>query len=234
MTHIMVPDGVLPPWLWITGGVVAVGCLGLALWATRDTDRTRFVPLAGTMAAVMAVVMSLEIVPIGYEPHLTVLAGILLGPAYGFLATFVFNILRMLVGDGSVTLLGLNTLILGAEAVGGYYLFRAFRRLTGSPAGSGVAAGLATVIALAVATVLFLAVVYAGQINLADPEIAEAAHWDELFEKSGAENPGFPIFAQVVLILGAIGWVIEATVIGAITAFLRAVRPSLLGEPTAA
>lgn len=230
MTHIMVPDGVLAPWLWISGWVVAIGCLALALWASRDTDRMRLVPLAGTMAAVMALVMSLEIVPIGYEPHLTVLSGILLGPAYGFLATFVFNIIRLLVGDGSVTLLGLNTLILGAETVGGYYLFRAFRRMTGSPAGSGVAAGIATVIALAVATLLFLAVVYLGQINLGDPGITEVAHWDDLFARSGSTDPGFPVFAQVVLILGAIGWVIEATVIGAITAFLRAVRPTLLRE----
>ena len=226
MTHIMVPDGVLAPWLWIGGWVVAVLCLALALWATRDSDRMRLVPLAGTMAAVMAIVMSLEIVPIGYEPHLTVLSGILLGPAYGLLATFVFNILRMLVGDGSVTLLGLNTLILGAETVGGYYLFSAFRRLSGSPAGSGLAAGMATAMALAVATALFLAVVFVGTIDIG--EVAAVAGWGELLELAGSTDPGFPVFAQLVLILGAIGWLIEATVVGAITAFLRAVRPALL------
>ena len=232
MTHIMVPDGVLAPWLWISGWLLAIACLALALWATRNTDRMRLVPLAGTMAATMAVVMSLEIVPIGYEPHLTVLSGILLGPAYGFLATFVFNVLRMLVGDGSVTLLGLNTLILGAETVGGYYLFRAFRHLTGSPAGSGLAAGMATVIALAVATVLFLAVVYLGGLEIG--AVADVAHWDDLLEKAGTDDPGFPLFAQIVLILGAIGWLLEATVVGAITAFLRAVRPTLLRGAVAA
>jgi cobalt/nickel transport system permease protein len=227
----MVPDGVLAPWLWVGGWVLAIGCLALALWATRGTDRMRLVPLAGTMAAVMAVVMSLEIVPIGYEPHLTVLSGILLGPAYGLLATFVFNVIRLLAGDGSVTLLGLNTLILGAEAVGGYYLFRALRRLAGSPAGSGVAAGIATVTALAIATLLFLAVVYLGSIDIA--EVAEVAHWDELLDRAETNDPGFRVFAQLVLILGAIGWVIEATVIGAITAFLRAVRPALLNAAAA-
>jgi cobalt/nickel transport system permease protein len=228
----MVPDGVLAPWLWIGGWIVAAICVVLALLATRNTDRMRLVPLAGTMAAVMAIVMSLEIVPIGYEPHLTVLSGILLGPAYGFLATFVFNILRMLVGDGSVTLLGLNTLILGAEAVGGYYLFSAFRRLTGSPTGSGIAAGLATAIALAVATLLFLVVVYLGSFDIG--EVADVAGWDEILSRAGSDDPGFPVFAQLVLILGAIGWVIEATVTGVITAFLRAVRPSLLRGPTPA
>ena len=226
MTHIMVPDGVLAPWLWIGAWLLAVLCLAVALWATRNTDRMRLVPLAGTMAAVMALVMTLEIVPIGYEPHLTVLSGILLGPAYGFLATFVFNILRMLVGDGSVTLLGLNTLILGAEAVGGYYLFRSLRRLSGSPAGSGLAAGIATVVALAIATLLFLAVVFVGSLEIA--AVADVAGWDQLLERAGTEEPGFSVFARLVLILGAIGWLIEATVVGAITAFLRAVRPTLL------
>jgi cobalt/nickel transport system permease protein len=226
MTHLMVPDGVLAPWLWIGGLLVAAICLGLALWATRNTDRMRLVPLAGTMAAVMALVMSLEIVPIAYEPHLTVLAGILLGPAYGFLATFIFNVLRMLVGDGSVTLLGLNTLILGAEAVGGYYLFHELRGFTKSPAGAGVSAGIATVIALAVATLLFLVVVFLGSFEIT--EVAEIAGWDEILQRAEDENPGFGVFARLVLILGAIGWMIEATVIGAITAFLRVVRPTLL------
>src|SRR3954453_4223634 len=120
MTHIMVPDGVLAPWLWIGGWILAAICVVLALLATRNTDRMRLIPLAGTMAAVMAIVMSLEIVPLGYEPHLTVLAGILLGPAYGFLATFIFNLLRMLFGDGTFTLLGLNTVLLGVETIGGF------------------------------------------------------------------------------------------------------------------
>jgi ABC-type Co2+ transport system permease subunit len=136
------------------------------------------------------------------------------------------------MGDGSITLLGLNTLILGAETVGGYYLFRAFRRMAGSPAGSGIAAGVATMIALAVATMLFLAVVYASSIDIG--AVAEVAHWDEVLERAGTEDPGFPAFAQLVLILGAIGWVIEATVIGTITAFLRAVRPTLLRGAAAA
>ena len=49
MTHIMVPDGVLAPWLWLAGWAVAVAGLGLALWATRETDRTRLVPLVGVL-----------------------------------------------------------------------------------------------------------------------------------------------------------------------------------------
>ena len=222
MTHIMVPDGVLPPWLWIAGWIIAVAGLALALRATRDGDTMRLIPLAGTMAAVMAIVMSLEIVPLGYEPHLTVLSGILLGPAYGFLATFVFNLLRMLFGDGTLTLLGLNTVLLGVETIGGFYIFRALRRLWRSPGGTGLSAAIATVIALAVATVLFLGVVALAQVDLS--AIAE----EDFLKRAGTPEPGFLLYARLVLVLGAIGWLVEAVVIGAITAFVRAVRPTLL------
>jgi cobalt/nickel transport system permease protein len=225
MTHIMVPDGVLAPWLWIGGWIVAVGCLGGALWATRNTDRMRLVPLAAVLAAVMTVIMSLEIVPLAYEPHLTVLSGIILGPAYAILAVFVFNVLRMLLGDGAVTLLGLNTLLLGLEAVLGYYVFRAVLS-AGASLGisrrAGVAAGISTVLALFVATLAFLAVVALGSVPL------EALHEGELLERVGTDAPGFWTFAGVVLALAAIGWVIEGIAVGAIVAFLRSVRPALL------
>lgn len=226
MTHIMVPDGVLAPWLWITSWIAAVACLALALWATRDTDRARLVPLAAVLAGVMTLVMSLEIAPLAYEPHLTVLTGILVGPAYGFLAAFVFNVLRMLLGDGSVTLLGLNTLLLGLEAVLGAYAFRAFvRLLPRNPTGIGVGAALATVAALAISTVAFLVTAALGSVPL--EELAE----EHVLERLGTESPELAAFAGTVLLLGLIGWLLEGAIVGVITAFVRAVRPSLVPVP---
>ena len=225
MTHIMVPDGVLAPWLWISGWMVAVAGLAAALWATRESDRVRLVPLAAVLAGVMTLVMSLQIAPLAYEPHLTALAGIVLGPGYGFLAVFVFNVLRLLLGDGAVTLVGLNTVLLGTEAVVAWAAYRGLARAMGAgTAGrAGLAAGLATVVGLAVATALFLAAVALGASSLA--EIAE----EGLAARLGTSDPAFGAFALAVLGLGVIGWVIEAVVVGAIVAFLRAVRPALVG-----
>lgn len=224
MTHIMVPDGVLPVWLWLPGWLLTALAVAAAIWATRESDRARLVPLAGVMAAVMTIVMSLEIAPLAYEPHLTVLSGILLGPAYGFLATVVFNILRLLLGDGSITLLGLNSLILGTETVGGYYVFRLLCRAWPSAASTVVRAAVATVVALAAATLLFLAV-----IGLGLSDLHQLALGGELLERVGDdERIGFAVFARLVLMLGAIGWVVEAGVTAAIVGFLRATRPALL------
>ena len=69
-------------------------------------------------------------------------------------------------------------------------------------------------------------VVYLGSMELA--EVAEVAGWDEILARVESDEVGFAVFARLVLILGAIGWLIEATVVGSITAFLRAVRPALL------
>lgn len=221
MTHIMVPDGVLAPWLWILGWVAAIAGIALSLWATRDSDRTRLVPLAAVLAGVMTLVMSLEIAPLAYEPHLTALAGIVLGPAYGFLAVFVFNVLRMLLGDGAVTILGLNTVLLGLEAILAYYVFRAVVRPLAArgPAGAGIAATIATIASLAVTTLVFLVLVALGTSS-----VDEIGH--EIFELREGVEPAFAAYATIVLTLGAVGWILEGVVVGAITAFLRAVRPS--------
>lgn len=229
MTHIMVPDGVLAPWVWIGGWLLAAAGMALALRRTRETDRARLVPQAAVLAGVMTLVMSLEIAPLAYEPHLTALTGIVLGPAYAFLAVFVFNVLRLLIGDGALTLLGLNTVLLGLEAVLAYHAFRGLVRLLGvrGPAGIGFAGALATAVALAVATLAFLAVVALGSSSLADVG-------DEIVEHLGMEDPAFATYAAAVLGLGAIGWTVESVVVGAMLGFLRAVRPSLVPVPARA
>ncbi|HEU5318872.1 MAG TPA: energy-coupling factor ABC transporter permease [Chloroflexota bacterium] len=223
MTHIMVPDGVLAPWLWIAGWAGAAACLALALWATRESDRARLVPLAAVLAGLMTLVMSLEIAPLAYEPHLTVLTGILVGPAYGVLAAFVFNVLRLLLGDGSVTLLGLNTLLLGLETVLGALAFRAAARLLPrSPGFTGLAAALATLASLAASTGAFLAVAAMGSVPL------DALAEEGILDRLGTASPQFGAFAATVLVLGLVGWLLEAAIVGAVVAFVRAVRPSLL------
>ena len=77
-------------------------------------------------------------------------------------------------------------------------------------------------------TVLFLGIVAVGLSDLQELELGE-----EVLERVGAdpEQAGFMVFAQFVLLLGAIGWLIESVLTGAIVAFLHAVRPSMVAEP---
>jgi ABC-type Co2+ transport system permease subunit len=254
MTHIMVPDGVLPWWLSVAGWLLAAALLSVAVWRVRAVPAVRMVPLAAVMTAVMVVVMSLEVVPIGYEPHLTVLTGILIGPWYGAIAAFLFNLLRALLGDGAFTNIGLNTMVTWIEIATGAGAYWALRPLLRHrrPA---LAAGIATVAGLFVATLVFIGVVGVSRIDPAaaihtgafsveaggfqEGALAEGVLGVRLREHQPAgeasghsdEWTGFARFAAALLLLGAIGWSLEALLTGAIVAFIARVRPALLHLP---
>ena len=117
MTHMHIPDGVLPVWLWVLGFFIMSLIMGFSLYRLRAMDMKMKIPLLGTLSAAMLVAMSLEIVPLAYHINLTVVTGILLGPALGFIAAFIANIMLALIGHGGITVIGLNTLLLGASRI---------------------------------------------------------------------------------------------------------------------
>ena len=132
MSHIHIPDGVLPLWIVLLGWAVAAVMVGLSVWRLRG-DASRRVPLLGVMAALMLVSMSTEIVPIAYHLNLSVLAGIVLGPAYGVLAALIVNFVLALFGHGGITVVGLNTVVVGSETVIGSLLFKGLRGVLRAP-----------------------------------------------------------------------------------------------------
>jgi ABC-type Co2+ transport system permease subunit len=255
MTHVMVPDGVLPGWLSAAGWVAAALLLAFALWRLRAQPAARMVPLVGVVTALMVVVMSFELVPIGYEPHFTVLAGMLVGPWYGAIAALLFNLLRALIGDGAFTNIGLNTVITWLEIALGATFWALLRPLARRRSPS-LAAGIATFVSLVLATVAFVGLV---ALSTVDPgQLVETGAYDVRAggfsdsplaggvlsvrlaegrpEDAGAGQAeaspgvgGFAAFAVAVLVLGAIGALIESVVVGAVTTFISRVRPALLG-----
>ncbi len=256
MSHIHIPDGILPAWLILLGWLGAAIALGWALFTLRGGDVRRQVPLLGVMAALMLVGMSIEFVPIGYHVNLTVIAGIVLGPALGFVAAFVVNLILALFGHGGVTVVGLNTLVIGAECAVGYLLFRAFYRvLSGQKPQPGLLAGGATVLTLFLTTLLLIGIVALGNADpgeqwhpapLAEGGLGQAfsegilgnvllgggeehAHAEE-HEHAHAEGPEMNLgrFAGLTLSLGAIGWLIEALITGVIVQFVWRVQPRLI------
>jgi len=251
LSHIHIPDGVLPLWLVLAGWALTALGVGLAAYRLRN-ETSRGVPLLGVMAAVMLVSMSTEIVPIAYHVNLSVLAGIVLGPAYGFLAGLIVNLILAMFGHGGITVVGLNTLVIGTETILGHFAFRALfgligrARRTGAPA---LAAGLATGLTLFVSTWLLIGIVWAsnvapgqardtGALNPATLTFANpfqnglVANRVVTPEKevaaSDAPNINLTRFIAAVLVLGLIGWVLEALITGAIVGFIDQIRPDLI------
>jgi cobalt/nickel transport system permease protein len=213
-----IPDGILPVWLWVSGFILMVIILGFSLLQLRNMDMKRKIPLLGAVAAAILVAMSLEIFIIGYHVNLSVAAGILLGPALGFVAAFIANLMLALMGHGGITVMGLNTLLLGSEAVLGHTVFF----LLGKRLPVFWRAATATVLTQFVATLLLIGIVAVSRVN--------PALFGHEEEHAGAIRDSVRMFGAVVLSLGSIGWVIEAAITGSVMKFISQVKPDLLGH----
>ncbi len=247
MSHIHIPDGVLPIWLVVLGWVLTVGLLVLAVRHLGAGGARERLPLLGVISALMLVAFSAAIAPIGYHLNLSVVAGIILGPALGLLAAFIVDLVLALMGHGGITVVGLNTLVLGAEVALGSYTFRALRMLFKRRVDVGITAGLATVLSLFASTLLMIGIVASSNINPAWQLPRAAALEPETLSFRNPfgqgvlaielgpqrEEPLVPAldvgtFARLVLALGAPGWLLEALVVGLLARYLHHVRPDLV------
>jgi cobalt/nickel transport system permease protein len=249
MSHIHIPDGVLPLWLWLSGWLVALAVVAISGRLAERSDVRRKVPLLAVVSALMLVAMSSEIVPIAYHVNLTVVSGVLLGPVLSPIAAFIVQVVLAMLGHGGVTVLGLNTLVTSAEMVVGWALFRGLVALLGR-ANVRWATGIATVLTLAASTTLLV-----GIVALAGGGVAAARDTGALDPNSlafanpfsggvvrlglfsGGEAPsaaggGLSVtrFAAVVYTLGTVGWLLEALVSAALLGYIARVRPGLLWE----
>jgi cobalt/nickel transport system permease protein len=241
MSHLHVPDGVLPVWLWSLGLLLTFLLLGLALRSLRKRDLRHKLPLLAFTSALMLVGMSLHLVPLAYHLNLSVLAGILLGPCLGFVASFLVNFMLALVGHGGLTTVGLNTLILGWETFCGYWFFSIFRRWLRPP----IAAGAAVLLALFLSTSLVIGLVAATRLDVSQfGKTTEKAHLhgpaSPPMEKGNGHREGedshghplsLPTFALGAYLLGSIGWIVEALVVALVVAFLQQVKPEMISVP---
>lgn len=217
MTHLHIPDGILPIWLWVSGFVAVSIVLAIIVAFFHSIDMRKQIPLLGAISAVMLIAMSIPELPlIGYHINLSVAAGILLGPALGFVASFIANLILAFTGHGGITVIGLNTILLGSEAVLGHALFSLFRKRV--PV--FWSAAVSTTLTLFTTTLLLIGIVAIANVN---PAAFEHEH-------EHAAGISVSTFAAIVISFGSIGWIIESAVTGAVIRFISRVKPDLLGH----
>lgn len=252
MSHVHIPDGVLPVGWWLTGYLLTALILLIAIRRIEREDVRKKVPFLGVVSALMLITMSVPVGGLPFHINLTVLTGILAGPWLGFTALFIVNLLLAFVGHGGITVVGINTLILGAELCLGWGFFQLLRkRVRELPA-----IGTATVVALIISTVLMLGVVGGSQAGweYALPHqhghehgehLTDDTHHEEehilavgVLEAEGAEETLGEMISEIsflhisglaaigLILLIGIGLEVLATVL--LARFLQQVRPDLL------
>lgn len=120
MTHLHIPDGVLPVWLWVAGWLVTLALL----WRTGRHATPQTIAYQGALGGLMLAAMSLPMGPFEYHLSLAGPIGVLLGPAGAFQIAFVTSAILALFGHGGLTVIGLNALIIGLTSSGAWLVYR--------------------------------------------------------------------------------------------------------------
>lgn len=209
MSHLHLPDGVLPAWVWGPGLLAALALLVL----TARSLGPREIAWQGAIGGLVLAAMAVPLGPLEYHLTLAAPMGVLLGAAGGFQVAFVVSAILALMGHGGLTTVGLNALVLGATAALARPCFEILRRACSPP----WAMAWSTAVAQVAAGVVWLGVVAAGLMPAAD------AH--------GHESGRTALVAGIAVPLWLMGTAIEALVAYGIARFLTRVHPALLPAP---
>jgi cobalt/nickel transport system permease protein len=236
VSHLHVPDGLLPWPLWAAGLLLALLLLARASHLSRGQSPQR-IAYQGALGGLMLAAMAIPLGPL--DLHVTAIGpvGVLLGAAGAFQVVFVVSIILALMGHGGLTVIGLNTLILGAGAAVAALVYRPLASRL-SPAWS-LAAGAA--LGQIVTGVLWLAVVGLGMrlVGLAhagaDAGAPAGVHAGPHAAALGggawggaAARTRFEMFAAFSLPWWIAGLVVESTIAFGLGRFLARVQPDLL------
>lgn len=223
MTHMHIPDGILPVWLWVSGYIITVIALTVSLRRLKGMDVKKKVPLLGALGAAMLVAMQVPILPPLYHINLSVITGILLGPALGFIEAFIVNLMLTLLGHGGggISVLGLNTIVLGSEIILGHVFFS----IPGGRLPVFWRAAAATLMTLLLSTSIVIGIVAASNLDIVGLFTHAGGH-GHVYE----DHASVSTFARIVVPLVVAGWLIEAAITGGVTRFISRVKPDLLSH----
>ncbi len=240
MSHIHLPDGIISPIWWVTGYLLCFTILFFILRKLDGEEIRRKVPMIGIVSAIMLLGMS---VPLGIVPvhlSLAVLSGILLGPGFGFIAAFVVNLLLALIAHGGVTLIGLNTLIVGTEIFVGYHLFKAFSKKFSQMPSTVFATSIALVVSMALTVTIVGAT--AGLVEVI-PHHHDHGHVEEeilieegieetVVEESIVSDVKYMVFSgwTALFLILLVGNALESFGTAYIVRFFMKIRPDLIHQ----
>ncbi|MCD6402987.1 MAG: energy-coupling factor ABC transporter permease [Candidatus Aenigmarchaeota archaeon] len=212
--HIHIPDGVLPVWLWLSGYGISLGLLLLLSFKLKNDWKS--LPKVSMISALMLISMS---IPLGIPTHinLSTLSGILLGPYWSLVSSFVVNLLLASMGHGGITIVGLNTIVVWSEALASYFLFSFFKKLMKN---YFVISSISSFIALTLSIGLVVSIVAISNVNP-----AEFLHHHVHQTK---ERISVITFASIVTPIGLYGAFIESIITGMIVSYIRRTKPNLL------
>ena len=235
MSHIHIPDGILPLWILILGWLLTSLFLFLSLKRIKKEDVSQKLPYVGMVSALMIIAMMIELVPIAYHLNFSVLAGIILGPSLAFISVFIVDMIIAMFGHGGITVVGLNSLVIGLEAVSGFYLFNIFLSIFKNRNSRFYSAIIATICGLILSTILmigFISVTNVPVLNKVNSITVKLDNSDKIHtsvvNNSHERKINIYRFTKTILLMSTIGWLLESLMSGFIIKYLYKINPQIL------
>ena len=212
MSHLHLPDGLVPIGLWAPALAVVFALLVLA---SRSQSPQR-IAYQGALGGLMLAAMAIPLGPLEFHLTLAGPVGVLLGAVGALPVVFVVSTTLALIGHGGLTVVGLNTLVLGLAAATASGLFGVLARRV-PPAWS---LALASAAGHIFSGLLWLGLVFATLRagGPSTPTLVDAP-------------PRVELLAAVTLTLWIAGTLVESVVAFGIGHFLARVSPGLLPMP---
>jgi ABC-type Co2+ transport system permease subunit len=229
--HIHIPDGVFPPWLWISGILIIIPLIILAIYFTKK-DNKKLV-LASAITALMLIVFSIEV--FGYHLNFTALSGMILGAWWSLLSITIVNIFLALFGHGGVTVAPINILINWVEALIAFFIFRfVLSKIKNFRLKSSIS-GITVFFSLFISFILFIGIIALAGINPSLQIEHEHESREDINEVHGEEESNeikevIPLnaFVLISIIPMLISALIESVLTSFIVIFISKVKPRLL------
>jgi cobalt/nickel transport system permease protein len=230
MSHIHIPDGILAWWIWLPAMILVVGILFLIFKNWNQDEARRLIPLAAMMSALMLITMSIPIFFIPVHLTLAVLAGLMVGPKMAFISILVVNAILATLGHSGITLIGLNTLVIGLEMFAGVMVFRLLSKTLSTLPSAIIATVVGLLLSLSLSFGLLISAVGLAEAlphseEETTEEVGEEEHADESVEEKLAEinYVGLSGWLAVIMIY-LTGITFESTATGLIYQSLKKVK----------
>ncbi len=225
--HIHIPDGVFPSWIWISGIIILIPLILLAVYFTKK-DKKKLV-VASAITALMLIVFSIEV--FGYHLNFTALSGMILGPWWSLLSITIVNIFLALFGHGGVTVAPINILINWVEAIIAFIIFKFVLVKIKNIKLKSSLSGITVFFALFISFILFIGIIALAGINPAlqmEHDHEDSDHEDSHIHEEVTEVIPLKEFVIISIIPMLISALIESILTSFIVIFISKVKPRLL------
>jgi len=233
--HIHIPDGVFPSWLWISGILILLPIISLAIYIVRKDSKRLVITSATT--ALMLLVFSIEI--LGYHLNFTALSGMILGPWWSLLSITTVNVFLALFGHGGITVAPINILVNWSESLAAFLVFRFLLSKIKNIDLKSALSGVTVFLSLTLSFIFFLGIIALTGINPAlqlehdHDEDAGADHDEHAVnhdEEHSQHVEHVPLveFAAISIIPLLLSGIIESILTSFMVIFISRVKPKLL------